>query len=848
MHRSLSIGLVFVLATAFARAADIPDLPVVYHEGFENGPVKWRLWVTNATKRYTPNHLGPSTDHAVAGKHSLKIDWTTRDGSYCYWCTRPLKIPCTGDLKLSGYLYVDRLPPGMRVGIGYNIIFPPSGQSGCGTISTVSSPSSKWQYFELNLASTAARKASSLLGTQDVYCYLDRIAIMFLGKFKPGQRVVVYVDELKVTGHIPEQYEARLRERVERANARHIQQVKAWAKQVAATSSDLKELQSQLTALPEPVRNHAKNIAEATARTANQFAVDAKQFLQRGRWLLRGQDQQWKEKLATVQSGIETLRQLLAQADRYTNSPLVIYTRKPICDDRILPNQLPIPAALGDTVELTATPGEYEPGTCVLFACSELSEVRLDASDLQHREQTIPSSAIDMHIVKTWYQNGISTIGARKGQRLLVPELLLYDDALIRVDYKNHRNFMRQQDQKGHVTYVDISDPNPAKMPDVLPRDAAQLQPFNIPAGQLKQIWITVHVPEQALAGDYQGTIRVTTGRQTVGTIHLRLHVLPFHLCRPQIMQAIYYGAKLRYNPAHFRITASDKNQQQLEAELRDMAVHGIVAPTTYQPYDSKLETVLKIRNRVGLDSGPLFTLGQTTGNATDPAKLQALQQAVKKWLKVARKYGYDNVYFYGLDEARDLKLISQRAAWKAVREAGGKTFVAGYQGSFEAIGDLQDLLVMAGRPDPNEAAKYHRIGHLIYSYANPQCGCEQPERYRRNYGLLLWKSNFDGAMDFAYQWAFGHIWNDFDSARYRDHVMAYPTVDGVIDTVQWEGYREGVDDTRYLATLLTAIDNAPPNKADIATSARRWLNDLDINGDLDAIRAKMIAWILKLH
>ena len=45
---------------------------------------------------------------------------------------------------------------------------------------------------------------------------------------------------------------------------------------------------------------------------------------------------------------------------------------------------------------------------------------------------------------------------------------------------------------------------------------------------------------------------------------------------------------------------------------------------------------------------------------------------------------------------------------------------------------------------------------------------------------------------------------NDFDHERFRDHVFAYPTSAGVIDTIQWEGFREAVDDVRYLATLIS--------------------------------------------
>ena len=54
--------------------------------------------------------------------------------------------------------------------------------------------------------------------------------------------------------------------------------------------------------------------------------------------------------------------------------------------------------------------------------------------------------------------------------------------------------------------------------------------------------------------------------------------------------------------------------------------------------------------------------------------------------------------------------------------------------------------------------------GLLIYNYANPQCGIEEPLTYRRNCGLLLWKAGYDGVMNYAYQAAFGgHMWNDFD-------------------------------------------------------------------------------------
>ena len=845
MRAAKLLTALILLCPALASAA---DAPVVYHQGFESDTAGWRIWAKNVEQPCQVNFVGPTTEKAFYGEKSLKLDLTFRDGNYCYWEGDRVKIPCTGDLKLSGYLYVEKLSPGLRVGLGRNVTLPPSGHTGCGTIETLAGPTPQWHRFELDLAPSGQQSARGLLGTTDVYCYVDRIAVMFTGSFKPGRQAVVYVDELKVTGHVPEDYEERLRDRVDRTHAERMAEVQDWQARVDRTAATIEQLRSKLTALPQPIRRHAERIAEATEAAGRQFASDAAQFLKRGRWMLRGEDQAWKERLSVVHSGADTLNQLLQSPGDHAGVPFVIYTRKPIRDDRMLPREVPVPASVGDTVRLTATPGEFEPATFALFACADLKNVVLEPGDLRSGSQTIPASAVDLRLVKAWYQNGISTIGFRKGGRMLVPELLLKDDGLIRVDDENQRNLLRQRDAEGGVKYVDISGSNPDDTPDVAPADADRLQPFDVPADTLKQVWITVRVPDQAPPGEYRGEIRIVSDGVARGTVHVQLDVLPFRLRPPLLEQSVYYGAKLGPNRDRHQVNSHYKNEEQLEAELRNMSEHGLTAPSTYQPYDANLEKVLRIRNRVGFRSGPLFTLGQSTGSTADPKALEGLKNSVMKWLQLARKYGHDEVYFYGIDEAKGDRLLSQRAAWTAVREAGGKTFVAGYLGSFESVGDLQDLLVFAGRPDPDEAKKYHSIGHKIFNYANPQCGCEQPERYRRNYGLLLWRSNFDGAMDFAYQWEFGHVWNDFDSPKYRDHVMAYPTVDGVIDTLQWEGYREGVDDTRYLATLLHIIDKSAPNRRGDADAARRWLGEVDIDGDLDAIRAEIIEWILKLQ
>ena len=166
-------------------------------------------------------------------------------------------------------------------------------------------------------------------------------------------------------------------------------------------------------------------------------------------------------------------------------------------------------------------------------------------------------------------------------------------------------------------------------------------------------------------------------------------------------------------------------------------------------------------------------------------------------------------------------------------------------------MGDVQDLLICWGPPLASEAARWHSVGHKIWCYYNPQGGIENPEVYRRNFGLLLWKANYDGAATFSFQAAAGNPWDDFDDPRQRDFMFAYPTIDGVIDTIAWEGYREGIDDIRYATTLALAIRKARESgkreAEDTALAAEQWIEELDTGRDLDTVRLEMIDLILRL-
>jgi len=526
---------------------------------------------------------------------------------------------------------------------------------------------------------------------------------------------------------------------------------------------------------------------------------------------------------------------------------LDVYIVKAITNDRLLPETLPVPAIVGRVISIVACPGEYESKSFAVRALKEVKDLKLSISDLKSEQSArlIPAAAIDPYVVKCWYQSGRDI--HFRGERILTPELLLKDDSLVRVDFEKKENYLKSTDQSGKTSYVLISGKDSSVLENVWPRDASELQAVDVPAGTVKQFWLRIHVPEDAEAGEYSGEIRLVVGDATVSGIPVRLRVLPFKLEPPVLRYSIYYRGILRRDGAG-SISSEGKSPQQYEAEMRDMKEHGVDYPTVYQGYDAELLTrMFQLRGKAGLPQGPLYTLGIGTGSPTEPGQLAALEDGVKKWMEIAAANGYGPVYIYGIDEASGERLKVQQRAWEAVKNAGGRVFVACYKGTFEAMGDRLGLAVLAGPPDPEEAKKYHRVGSQIFCYANPQVGVEEPETYRRNFGLLLWKAGYDGAMDYAYQHSFGHVWNDYDDTHYRDHVFAYPTADGVVDTVQWEGFCEGVDDVRYLSALLVAVRKARQTYSPLAVEAERWLENLDPAADLDKTRMEMVEWILKL-
>jgi hypothetical protein len=535
---------------------------------------------------------------------------------------------------------------------------------------------------------------------------------------------------------------------------------------------------------------------------------------------------------------------------------------KPISGIPILEWDDALENSLGDQLIVAAAPGEFEPGSIVIHdkkgQCTAVEFGLDDFVLVGNTARTISKDHIKIRYVKKWFQGGTAWTGiGSSSTRKLTPELLLNNPLLVKANPATQRNQLLVRNSLASQ-YVDVSayaskrgreTPSVEQM-DV--RDEATLQPIDLDT-ESQQIFVTFLAPEGTWSGEYRSTLRIRRAGIDVLDIPVSFEVLPFKLDPPALEYSIFYRGQLSNTAG--TISSEQKSEQQYRAELTNMLQHGVTNPNIYQSFDSTslLKKALEIRREVGLTNKNIYYLGKSASIAQAADARTDLSKSASIMRQMCSILGYSDLYFFGKDEAKGALLNQQLSSWQYARDSLGlKVFTTGYKGTFDSVGQQLDLFVLAGEPNSEEIAKFHSAGKRVMTYAYPQSGPENPELFRRNFGINLLAQGSDGAMTYAYQDSFAFIWNDFDHEEFRDHNFAYPTTDGVIDTIAWEGFREAVDDVRYLTTLknmLAKVKSTCGKKdcSDAMANASVTFSTVNVKSssrDLDDTRKQIIAAI----
>ncbi len=564
-------------------------------------------------------------------------------------------------------------------------------------------------------------------------------------------------------------------------------------------------------------------------------------------------------------------------------SPLfAYYVVPPMSNLKRTATTVPEDGILGGPIRIIAAQGEFEPASVVFFPFADVGKMELKVSNLKGKNGTIPASAVDARVVKVWYQTGTAwhSYFADAYGRTLVPELLLHDENLVRVDQKTQDNYLRVDYPKPRGSeYVWISNPYQIQIPfnhfTEPVDDAPALRPFSLTQGEFKQVWLTFEAPKEA-EGIYSGTLAVTVDGKPQGAIPLEVRVLPFALPDPktnydlnrEFYTSIYNDLKL---PIYLKNNGGDREGalKRLANEYENVRKHNILYPILldqYLPGEAQLFTdQFEVYKKAGLRTDAIFgavpaipnygwmTSPEVQGKpvADQPPAYDLFRKMDAVYDAAIKAVGHHNIYSFGWDEPGMRLLVAERGPWKTVHDKGLSTYTTGKNPHLLYGGYNEDFVNYGGAFSKDDAEAWHAMGARITSYANPHTGPENPDFARRAHGFELYRSNADGTNNYMLD---GSPWNDFAGVEYnfRSFNLIYPGKERPMDTLQWEGIREGIDDVRY-ATLLKqlahqAIETGKTENIYAGKKALLWLATQDPKTvDLNALRMEMIGHILKL-
>lgn len=511
---------------------------------------------------------------------------------------------------------------------------------------------------------------------------------------------------------------------------------------------------------------------------------------------------------------------------------------EPISDMMILPFSDPVPnVQTGDRLTIVGARGEYEASSFVIRSGnSPLSDVVIGSSDFKGEEgRLLPGSIVDMRIVKAWFQASKSIRRTKKDTKQLVPELLLHNADLVQVDMERQINIF----------------PHPSKL-----NDAETLLPFSVPGRMNQQVWISVNIPASAYPGVYEGSVRITfsiDGNVVIDSIPITVKVLPFELDDPLVEYAMFYTGRLQ-PPGWSGVDARAKTREQMLADFEDMARHGLTNIALERDDDpnipngldtGSLKESLAILKQAGLGKSMMLYVDWKLRGSDDPRayarKMEALRDATSS-------VGFEKTFIYNLDEKNPAALVDKRKTMDISHEYGMGNFVATIPSHIEILRGLLDIAILH-RDEIRELDRLRKLRIVPWAYGKPQAGEESPGTYRQVYGVSLWMDGFDGACAYAYQTGpdkFRSGWDDWASDNWRPHMMTYPTVSGPIPTLQWEGWREGIDDSRYMATLFAKREIVPPVESKSRRAVLAKLLGSTSSDSPTELRTKIIRALLK--
>lgn len=461
--------------------------------------------------------------------------------------------------------------------------------------------------------------------------------------------------------------------------------------------------------------------------------------------------------------------------------------QRPIMEP-VYPNTRSLPYERLQSLTAFGAAGEFEPVTLSVYSIRNLENFRVQVSSLRSPDGVIDASWITVRLV-TYWNMGYPRYTSRDTYRR-VPELL------------------------------------------------ERVNVHSSPRGECQRWWIQIHVPDDAKAGLYKGTVTLwDDGFKDAVEVPLAFRVLGFQLkSDPAKHYSSYYYVR---NSVQYRGKDESFINKATGNEYRAMVDYGLdMLPTFNLQMDKQNDTIV-VRNDEELDrmlkaglKGPLPVTAdgvisriyqQTTPDGKrenhwriskmpPPEFYEKVTTLFKTFKEECLAKGWPEVICCPIDEvAASHKEFGWRV-YKAVHESGIRTYAT--KNPMSADSDLYRPYIDIWCSQPY-SLPYQKIAaqdrYEYWCYPNHNAGEIKDRRVmckggRMTYGFGFWKSGYTTLIPWNWNWTPAP--DQFDYLRGSQSGCGQRIgEDGeVIPAVYWDCFREGRDDARYIYTLQQAI------------------------------------------
>jgi len=389
------------------------------------------------------------------------------------------------------------------------------------------------------------------------------------------------------------------------------------------------------------------------------------------------------------------------------------------------------------------------------------------------------------------------------------------------------------------------------------------ISPISLERGKVQQYWLTVRVEDNVPEGNYQGSLYVEAninGQISRQSFPVKLKVYPVLLRdNPDRYFGLYFNISTgyTYQGQTINIPLSGSNLTKwdyIKEGYYDLRAHGIrVVIGSQRPRVSgsgtggisfnyaDFKTDLGYRVEYGLDkviiAPDLYDeILAITGNSTSAAELY-YRRAINETAAAVEEKTSAPYYFYPVDEAHlEGRADKFKNLARIIKEEGKKVYLTSIQSFFDrddidgpnAQPPLVDLRNYNSR-DINHGLDFTLLSNedwtnfrttlpssdLIWTYYNCRAAGGRAEYYRVINGFWFWLKPFSAQGAWTYQNLAGKELFSSDPEK-NGFAFTYPDPKNNflprLPSLRWEGYREGIEDYKYIYTLEKTLEEARTN------------------------------------